>query len=156
MISGKDLERVRLILDTHSGSANDADFRRRILDTLGDALAPPRLVFTLDMPGFVILGREGKAQSLPSPKLSGLDYAWRVFLLGAGAGSALDASALLGASTKRPGNALRNRLADAADWVERTGGCRQLATAIRSIRVSEDGGIEYDPSRHPPILLSLL
>jgi len=105
-------------------------------------LQGPPLVFYLPMPGYVVLGTEGKEQTYPHPGHPGLGDAWSIFTHGLTASNTLHAVDLVGV-VKRPGNALRNRLATAADWVERDTNCWELAQAMRrpSISISDDGRI---------------
>ena len=135
-------------------SCTDADRRRYLQDLrkeLWSALgrvqrqdAAP-LVFDLTMPGYVTLGRAGEERVLPHPGLPGLDDAWRILLAGLTAKDTLRAADIIGG--KRPGNALRNRLAHAAEWIERTGMCPALAQVLRrpSISITEDGLIIPGP-----------
>jgi len=112
-----------------------------------------RLVFRSDMPGYVTLGRDGEERTFVNPDLAGVGYAWRIFLAGEKAQHVLHAFDLLGAPCKQPGNALGNALTRAADWIEYQAACPALAIAVRSISVSKDGRIHYDPARGPEIIL---
>lgn len=96
------------------------------------------LVFAASMPGYITIGRQGDAHTYPDPGLAGLSDAWRIFSHGLTVGHTLNASDLGGTS-----NALRNRLTKAAEWVERATGCRELARAVRSISINNDGRIDF-------------
>lgn len=117
--------------------------------------APSRqnLVFYVDSPGYVTIGPQGRAVTLEHPGLAGLDYAWQILLVGVGAQHVLHAATLLDNPGRRPGNALRNALAAAADWVEYTALCPLLAVTIRGISVANDGTIHYNPANGPRISL---
>jgi hypothetical protein len=94
------------------------------------------------MYGYVTLGLKGHAQAYPHPGHRGLDDASVIFWHGSTVSSTLNACDLVGTAAKRPGNTLRNRLAKAAHWVEYgPGRCLELARAIRSISISDDGHI---------------
>lgn len=108
-----------------------------------EASAP--LVFSLDLPGFVVVGREGAPRAVPEPQqMSGLRAAHQVFLLGPSAPSVL--------RTDDP-NGLRNALSRAADWVETVAHCAPLAVAIRAIKVRKDGVPEFRPARPTSFVL---
>lgn len=115
------------------------------------------MVFRMDMPGYVVLGVRGDEHEIKHPGLAGLDDAWQIFLAGLTASDTLHAADLVG-RVQRPGNALRNRMAKAAEWIERYGNCPELARAMRApvMVISDDGRIAYHPDQHPPIDLGLL
>jgi len=110
-------------------------------------------------PGYVILGRHGcEDPERLHPGLAGLDIAAQIFRLGVTAGSCLDTHMLVKGGK---GNALKNALTAAAEWIEREGHPR-IAGEIRRIKVSRNGGFTYDPSGlkldldlQPPLLKSV-
>lgn len=110
------------------------------------------LVFAWGAPGFLLIGDGGQARAFADPCLAGLADAWEIFVIGPVAGSVLDSSCLTGAPS---GKALRGRLEHAATWLESVARCPALAKALRSpsIIVGRDGGIEYNPASHRPLLL---
>ena len=114
------------------------------------------LVLRFDAPGYVEFGVKGHERIVRNPGLGGLDDAWRVFLVGVQAVDALHACDLVG-TVGRPGNALRNRLAKAAEWLDREG-CPELARCLRApvLSVTDAGQINYNPAAHPEIDLGLL
>jgi hypothetical protein len=111
----------------------------------------PHLVFDLSAPGYVRLGPVEAPLIFCHPGLAGIDYAWHILLAGPGGSSYLHATTLLAKPGKQPGGALRNRLREAAEWVETVGRCAPLAVAFRSpcIRVSDEGEIQPDPALGP-------
>lgn len=114
------------------------------------------MVFRMDMPGYLEIGVLGCEQVFKHPGLTGLDDAWRIFLAGLTASNTLHASDLVEGG-QRPGNALRNRMAKAAEWVEREGRCPELARAMRPpvVVITDDGRIGYRPNHHPHIDLGM-
>ena len=122
-----------------------AENRQRIQDA---AFKPP-VVFSFPMPGYVLIGTRGRERELPAPDLDGLYHAWDIFIEGIMTRDTLHASDLLRNAGKWPGNALRNTLAKASDWVEKQAGCLPLANAMRSpaMRISAEGVINYIPPR---------
>lgn len=100
------------------------------------------LVLDLSMPGYVRAGYKGREVTRAHPGHPGLEDAWRILLQGPVVQDTLTASDLVG-DVKRPGNTLRNRLATAAEWIDREVGCPELAQALRRpcISISDDGRI---------------
>lgn len=90
----------------------------------------------------------------PHPGLQGLEDAWRIFQHGPSVRHVLTAADLVG-DVARPANALRNRLAAAATWVE--GHNHHLARVFRPpvLSVGNDGLISFDPAAGPRIRLSV-
>ena len=123
----------------------------------GAAFARP-LVFAWGAAGYVFIGREGEDRPFLIPaRLEGLDYAWRILLVGVEVHDMLDASMLLQSPGDAPGNALRGSLARAATWIEREARCPALAAALRrpALSISDHGRITLNPERIPPIRLFL-
>lgn len=76
------------------------------------------------------------------PDLAGIGDAYAILYAWVVTQRPLHASSLKGAPS---GNALNGRLTRAADWVERTAGCRDLGSTIRKIEVSRSGVITPPP-----------
>ena len=125
------------------------ELKAQTTERLLQASFKPPVLFGFRAPGYVTVGVLGMERTLPHPGLSGLDYAWIILLHGIHASSVLHASTVLRNPGKRPGNALRNCLAEAADWVERAGGCVDLANAMRSpaMVITGSGGICFTPPK---------
>jgi hypothetical protein len=106
-------------------------------------------VFDCSAPGYITLGEQGVEQIHQSPDLPGLLDAWRIFAFGVGAGGILHATDFVG-NVGHPANALRNRLARAAQWIEREAHCSSIAQALRSpaIRIKSDGSIQIGARPH--------
>ena len=122
------------------------------------AFKPPAVfTFAFPAPGYITLGVEGQERTLRCPDLDGLAYAWEIFLNGVAAGDALHATSLLRDPGRHPGNALRNAITKAADWVERTGGCPALAVAMRSpaMSITDAGDIRFTPPKGLRIVLCM-
>ena len=98
------------------------------------------LVFDTLMCGYITLGVSGETQTYPHPGHPGLDDAATIFSHGLTVCNTLHASDLVGL-VKRPGNTLRNRLAKAAEWMDRVAVCHELSRAVRTISISDDGRI---------------
>lgn len=117
--------------------------------------AMPLVFRPANMPGYIQLGRQGSEVTCPDPGLPGLEDAWRIFFIGVAVQDILHAEDIVGDDCNQPGNALRNRLAKAAEWIEGLGvpGCREIAQAMRrpSISISSLGIITAGP--RPRILL---
>ena len=100
------------------------------------------IVFRQSAPGYLDIGPEGANLLYPDPGLVGLWEAWTIFLNSPTAHDTL---------WRPSGTALRNALARAADWADPR--CRELANAIRAIKVQRDprgsGGAvpRFDPPR---------
>jgi len=110
------------------------------------------IVFAWSAPGYLLIGDPDTSRVFADPLLAGLADAWEIFMSGPAAGSVLTAADLAGAPS---GKALRNRLENAANWVESVAHCPGLAKALRSpsIVVGRDGGIEYNQACHRPLIL---
>lgn len=117
---------------------SDAD-RRRYLNNL-DREAWQRLThckqdiplrFAQPCPGYWLIGMAGSEQYYAQPQTDGLALAWDIFLNGEA-----------GKFYPYPysGGALRNKLKRAAEWVRSETQCYQLADAIESISISQNGG----------------
>lgn len=76
------------------------------------------------------------------PDLAGIGDAYAILYAWVVTHRALHASSLKGSPS---GNALNGRLTRAAEWVERTAGCRDLGSTIRKIEVSRSGVITPPP-----------
>ncbi len=134
---------VGRLLDNHFPGRLDEAACTWLVRQQREAHAP--LVFALDLPGFVVVGREGAPRAVPEPpQMSGLQAAHEVFLLGPSAPAVL--------RTDDP-NGLRNALSRAADWVETVAHCAPLAVAMRAIKVRKDGVPEFRPARPVSFLL---
>jgi len=141
--------------------------RRRYLDDVRAGLwamvqsasrrADQPLVFDVWTGCYAIIGRADRVRVLDMPLgLPGLRDAWNILLRakdGPPACGPLHASDFVG-NVRRPGNALRNRLANAAAWIERTAECPDLAAVLRSpsISIACDGRITL--GRIPEIRLT--
>ncbi|NFV82113.1 hypothetical protein [Magnetospirillum aberrantis] len=97
------------------------------------------LIFSFEVPGYVLLGSEDDARAVPNPGLVGLKAAWDIFLEGPSAPLVYFA-----ADKGMTSNGLRNALARAAEWVDRR--YPPLAVAIRGIKVQQDGSACFDMS----------
>lgn len=100
------------------------------------------IVFRQSAPGYLDIGPEGASLLYPDPNLAGLWEAWTIFLnIPTGHDSLLYPT----------DTGLRNALARAADWANPR--CRELANAIRAIKVQRDprgsGGAvpRFEPAR---------
>lgn len=107
-------------------------------------LATAELVFSFEVPDYVLIGHGDRVSTFVAPDLMGLRAAHSVFLHGQNAPYVLH--------TETP-NRLRNALSRAAEWVETEGQCERLAVAIRSIKVRNDGTPVFQPLR--PINIKL-
>ena len=116
----------------------DADEALTWLDRQARRAALP-VVFSFDVPGYVMLGTEGEHETIHDPDLAGLSAAWEIFMHGDNAPFVFFA-----ADRGMTPNALRNALERAASWAERY--CMPLAVAIRAIRVNKDGSASIDPA----------
>lgn len=105
---------------------------------------------------FLHVGPLNAPQVYPHPNLRGIDDAW-VILAGGVSGNAYLTAADVVGDGKRPGNTLRNRLGEAADWLDTVAHVPALARALRRpcIEIGRDDGITYRPAMHPPIQLML-
>lgn len=106
--------------------------------------ATAELVFSFEVPGFVLVGQGDLVGTFGDPDLMGLRAAHEVFMHGPNAPYVLRADAP---------NRLRNALRRAAEWAETEGQCERLAAAIRSIKVRNDGSPVFQPLR--PIYIKL-
>lgn len=120
------------------------------LQLLREQAQRPPLIFWLDMPGYITLGREGDTQTFEHPEYAGVDYAWRILIFGPKARSCITAEDILETPGLRPANALRNALTVAADWIEYRAHCVPLAVVVRSISIAKDGTI-HAPTNRPYI-----
>lgn len=155
-----DIHRTIRDLAERAGQAGDrAEYRR--LSELRDRLWPAvqaatgqgPLVFSLDAPGYVAVGRVGEPITrIADPGLPGVGYAWRILLHGEAAGHVLNAADLVG-ECRQPGNTLRNALNRAATWIEHDGRQPAVAMLLRppSISVTKSGQIKA--GRRAPVCL---
>lgn len=116
----------------------DADEALAWLDRQERRAARP-VVFSFDLPGYVLIGFEGEHEPIHDPDLAGLSAAWEIFMHGDNAPFVFFA-----ADRGMAPNALRNSLERAASWAERY--CLPLAVAIRAIKVNKDGSASIDPA----------
>lgn len=116
----------------------DADEALTWLERQARRAALP-VVFSFDMPGYVLVGTEGEHETITDPNLAGLSAAWEIFMHGDNAPFVFFA-----ADRGMSPNGLGNALERAAAWVERR--CMPLAVAIRAIKVRKDGSASIDPA----------
>lgn len=111
------------------------------------------LVFSWSTFGYLHIGESSSPYLIADPGLQGLHDAWLIFSLGVSVRHVLTSADFDRAPS---GTALRNRLETAAVWVERVAGCPGLAKAMRSpsIVIGRNGGIDYTPTCHRPLILS--
>lgn len=138
------------------GRETDPDRKRhfqavheRLFDLLQSAKRHEAEPLVFDMyhfsPALIGRGDNVRAFNVPRGLLPGLRNAWEI-LDRANSGIArhfpLDATQFVG-ERRYAGNALRNRLANAANWVERVAKCPDLAVLMRAptISISPDGTI---------------
>lgn len=121
----------------------------KVLDARRQKDAQKTWVFDCSNPGYITLGEQGEEQIHQAPSLPGLLDAWHIFAWGVGAGGILHATDFVG-NVGHPANALRNRLARAAQWVEDAACCPAIAQALRSpaISVMADGALHIGPRPH--------
>jgi len=115
-------------------------------------VAAPELVLDMRMVGYVTFGELGNLVTMDDPGLAGLRDACEIFRLGTIVGSVFTASRFVG-QVSRPGQALRNRLAAAAGFVDTY--CQALARAMRSpqIEVTNAGLITHNAHLGPRVHL---
>lgn len=115
----------------------DADGALRWLEQQERRMLEP-LVFSFEMPGYVLIGEGEDFNAHRDPQLLGLYVAWEVFLY-----KDLSHHARLGGNKGLSPNGLRNALKRGADWVERH--CPRLGVAIRAIEVDKEGFAAVKP-----------
>lgn len=98
------------------------------------------------------VGRFGAERQVPDPYIAGLWAAWRILAFRQGANGMAPAD-LLEDPGSDPAEALRKQLRRAAEWVEVTAGCPELALAILQIRTT--GGVITIRGELPEIHLML-
>ncbi len=139
----KDFEYHHLVVQICNGNETD---RAKVAAVKAEAWRRIRtpIVFDRSAPGYLRIGAEGQELELPDPGLEGLGDAWLILLHGPTAKHALRATYFAPSP-----NALRNRLAKAAQWIDKTAKCRELAQALRRpyLVISDDGTITVNPQR---------
>lgn len=116
----------------------------RVLSAQRQSTMP--LVFDIRTPGFVTLGVGADVQTFEHPGLQGINDLAAIFAAGPTVSSTLHAVDLVG-NVRRPGNALRNRLSRAAQWIEYVADCRELACYVQSISARDNGQIAIARNR---------
>jgi len=106
------------------------------------------VVFSFEMPGYVLIGFEDDYQTITDPGLVGLSAAWEIFIHGDDAPFVFFA-----ADHGLTPDALRIALKRAATWVERYNA--PLAVAVRCITIRKDGSASIDPAYMPPLRLGV-
>ena len=146
-----DLARLVKAMQQHSTDTPVGRVLANLLPDADDALAwlerqarraALPVVFSFDVPGYVLVGTEGEYETIPDPDLAGLSAAWEIFMHGDNAPFVFFA-----ADRGMAPNALRNALERAASWAERY--CMPLAVAIRAIKVNKDGSAGFAEPAHP-------
>lgn len=125
----------------------DADEALAWLDRQARRAALP-VVFSFDVPGYVLIGFEGEHETIVDPNLAGLMAAWEIFMHGDNAPFVFFA-----ADRGMAPNALRNSLERAASWAEHYNA--PLAVAIRAIKVNKDGSASIDPTHRKGLRLNV-
>ena len=106
------------------------------------------VVFSLEIPGYVLIGFEDEHETILDPNMAGLSAAWEIFLHGDNAPFVFFA-----ADRGMSPDALRIALKRAATWAEPY--CMPLAVAIRAITIHKDGSASIDPAYVPPLHLGV-
>lgn len=111
------------------------------------------VVFMSHGSGHLTIGLQGKERIFIHPGLAGLESALRIFAMGGV--SPMQAADFVNPSSTHPGNALREQLRDAADWVEAVARCPGLARCMRPpvISISTAGGVRFNAGLAPRLIL---
>jgi hypothetical protein len=144
-----DLRALRELLPAFYGS-RDPDRCARIVATLDDLIIEREravLVFRPGSPGEWVIGQPDAERVIPCrlPALAALHAAIDAY----GTGRTVRAAEFAAPGARHPANTVRNGIRRAVEWAEGVA-CRDLANAMRCVRVGRDDLLRYEPLPSTP------